>query len=87
MKTKLIPTHLYKGKQVEFVEKTYISNNQQYCTILMVNKFGKHQRQTIQERHLTPLALDGGDSAGQMALSTPEVLSPSPADSNPAPRQ
>ena len=32
-------------------------------------------------RGLTPLALDGGDSAPQSALSTPEVLSPSLSDS------
>lgn len=30
---------------------------------------------------LTPLALDGGDSADRQAVSTPEVLSPSLSDS------
>jgi hypothetical protein len=34
-----------------------------------------------QQRHLTKRALDGGDSAPQSAVSTPEVLSPSLSDS------
>jgi hypothetical protein len=49
----LIPTHLYKGAPVQLIEKTYVYEGKQYCTILMVNKAGKLQRQTIQERHLT----------------------------------
>ena len=38
-------------------------------------------------RHLTPLALDGGDSADQQALSTPEVLSTLQGESTPAHRK
>ena len=57
-KTVLKPTHLYKGQQVEYCGASYESAGQQFCTILMVNKDGKHQRQTIQERHLTPLTPD-----------------------------
>jgi hypothetical protein len=48
------PTHIYKTKPVEFLGSTYISNGQQYCTILMTNKEGRLQRQTIQLRHLSP---------------------------------
>ena len=36
-------------------------------------------------RHLTPLALDGGDSAARQAESTPEVDSIGGADSTPPP--
>ena len=54
-KTVLKPTHLYKGKPVEYCGASYVSGGQQFCTIVMVNKFGKHQRQTVQERKLTPL--------------------------------
>lgn len=36
---------------------------------------------------LTPLALDGGDSAASQALSTPEVLSTLQGESNPAHRK
>lgn len=36
---------------------------------------------------ITQRALDGGDSAPQLALSTPEVLSPSLASSTPPHRQ
>jgi len=39
------------------------------------------RRIAIIKKRLTPLALDGGDSAPQSALSTPEVLSPSLSDS------
>ena len=39
------------------------------------------------EQHLTPLALDGGDSAALQALSTPEVLSTLQGESNPAHRK
>ena len=39
------------------------------------------------ERGLTPLALDGGDSAALQALSTPEVLSTLQGESNPAHRK
>ena len=39
------------------------------------------------ERTLTPLALDGGDSAPRQAEFTPEVLSPSLAESRPTRRQ
>ena len=35
----------------------------------------------MERRQLTPLALDGGDSAPLQAESTPEVLSPSLSDS------
>jgi len=49
------PTHYYKGKPVELVAITYISNGWQYCTILMTNKAGKVQRQTVQLRHLKPM--------------------------------
>lgn len=38
-------------------------------------------------RHLTPLALDGGDSAALQALSTPEVLSTLQGESTPAHRK
>jgi hypothetical protein len=38
-------------------------------------------------RHLTPLALDGGDSAVFQALSTPEVLSTLQSESTPAHRK
>lgn len=37
--------------------------------------------------HLTPLALDGGDSAPRQAEFTPEVLSSSLAESTPTRRQ
>ena len=40
-----------------------------------------------QPRHLTPLALDGGDSAALQALSTPEVLSTLQGESTPAHRK
>ena len=39
------------------------------------------------EQRLTPLALDGGDSAALQALSTPEVLSTLQGESNPAHRK
>ncbi|MBU0512411.1 MAG: hypothetical protein KJ638_12020 [Chloroflexi bacterium] len=48
-------THDYKGQPVRLRELTYISYGQQYCTIDMVNKDGKIQRQTVQLRRLTPL--------------------------------
>lgn len=38
-------------------------------------------------RHLTPLALDGGDSASSEQLSTPEVLSTLQGESTPAHRK
>ena len=38
-------------------------------------------------RGLTPLALDGGDSAAQQALFTPEVLSTLQGESTPAHRK
>jgi len=41
----------------------------------------------ISLRLLTPLALDGGDSAIQQALFTPEILSTLQGESTPAPRQ
>lgn len=47
-------THTYKGRPVKLLELTYISNGQQYCTIEMINRMGKVQRQTVQVRHLTP---------------------------------
>ena len=37
--------------------------------------------------HLTPRALDLGESAAFLALSTPEVLSTQQAESTPAPNQ
>jgi hypothetical protein len=52
------PTHTYKGKPVEFIKLSYVWNEQQYCTILMVNATGKTQLQTIQERHLKPFVPD-----------------------------
>ena len=39
------------------------------------------------ERGLTPLALDGGDSAASEQLSTPEVLSTLQGESTPAHRK
>ena len=41
----------------------------------------------IGEQRLTPLALDGGDSAALQALSTPEVLSTLQSESTPAHRK
>jgi hypothetical protein len=38
----------------------------------------------MRERGLTPLALDGGDSAARQAVSTPDVLSTLQAVSSPA---
>jgi hypothetical protein len=67
-KTVLKPTHLYRGRQVEYCGSTYTARGQKYCTILMVNKHGKHQRQTVQERLLTAL-LPSGDTASQPTLS------------------
>ena len=40
-----------------------------------------------QERHLTPLALDGGDSAPFQAVSYASALSTSQAESNPTHRK
>jgi hypothetical protein len=50
-------THIYKGRPVRLLALTYISNNQQYGTIAMINKAGKTQLQTIQVRHLRPILL------------------------------
>ena len=53
------PTHLYKGKPVQFIERTWVDDHgQQHCTILMVNKFGKQQRQTVLEKNLTAMQAD-----------------------------
>jgi len=59
MKPKIVlkPTHIYRDKPVEYLRSTYEDFGQQYCVILMTNKHGQIQRQTIQERHLTPLAV------------------------------
>jgi hypothetical protein len=51
----LIPTHIYKGSPVRLIELTYEDRGEQYCTILMLNRLGNLQRQTVQERHLEPL--------------------------------
>lgn len=49
------PTHLYNGNPVELIQKTYIWNAFQYCTILMVNKTGNLQKQTVQLNKLIPI--------------------------------
>lgn len=41
-------THVYKGKPVEFIEFTYEWKGKQYCTVKMINKLRKVQRQTVQ---------------------------------------
>ncbi len=51
----LRPTHYYKGRPVEFVAETYTRHGQRYCTIRLVNKWGRIQRQTVQWRHLVPI--------------------------------
>jgi hypothetical protein len=56
------PTHTYKGKPVELIAMTYISNGQQFCTILMANKDDKLQRQTVQFRHLKTIEARAKDS-------------------------
>lgn len=49
------PTHLYKGRPVQFVERSHNSYGEWYCTIIMLDRNGKQHRQSIQERHLEPL--------------------------------
>lgn len=55
------PTHIYKNKPVRFVEFTYEYNGKQYCTIEMINRVGKTQRQTVQYQNLTILGANAGD--------------------------
>jgi N6-adenosine-specific RNA methylase IME4 len=49
------------------------------------NQIGSHVEMPL--RHLTPLALDGGDSAASEQFPTPEVLSTLQGDSTPAHRK
>jgi|GEM_PF-4837493 len=55
--------HTYKGKPVELLAVTYVSNGKQYCTILMENRLGRKQRQSVLLRHLTPVAPDAATPA------------------------
>lgn len=48
-------THLYKDQPIKLIALTYVFGGHQYCTIEMVNKLGKVQRQTVMERNLKPL--------------------------------
>ena len=54
-KREMIPTHTYKGKPVQFIHRSFISSGKQNCTILMTNRFGKLQLQTVQEKNLIPI--------------------------------
>ncbi len=38
----------YKGQLVTLVYMTYKIGDKQYCTIEMINKYGKKQRQAVQ---------------------------------------
>ena len=62
MNDKINPTHLYKGKPVEFVSMTHTVNGKQYCTILMLNRHGVVQRQSVQVCRLTVLPSEFSDS-------------------------
>jgi hypothetical protein len=56
MSDKFEPTHLYKkDKPVKLLEITYFHNGKQYCTVEMVNKLGKIQRQTVLLWNLKPI--------------------------------
>jgi hypothetical protein len=59
----LLATHLYKGHPVRLIELTYQDKGEQYCTIEMINGIGHIQRQTIQERHLSSLAISADGQA------------------------
>ena len=80
------PTHTYKGAPVKLLELTYEANGWQYGTIEMVNKVGKLQRQTIQVRHLTPLAPDAGDSAASSGIVHASAESTSQTEPKPTQR-
>ena len=47
------PEYFYRNQPVKLLEMSYVANGQQYCTIEIVNLYGKKQRQTVQFRHLT----------------------------------
>lgn len=69
-------THYYKGQPVRMLEVTYFSNGYWFCTIEMLNRFGKLQRQTVQVRRLTPYvppvdALDCVTMRGKSHLTEP----------------
>lgn len=48
-------THLYKGKRVRLLEKTFFWKGKQHCTILIINSNGKEQRQSVLLENLKPL--------------------------------
>src|SRR3990167_618191 len=47
------PEYFYRNQPVKLLEMSYVAHGQQYCTIEIVNLYGKKQRQTVQFRHLT----------------------------------
>lgn len=49
------PTHLYKGQPVELLALTYTWKGTQFGTILMKNRLGVYQHQTVAVKQLTPL--------------------------------
>lgn len=49
-------THIYKGSPVRLIELTYEFKGEQFCTVELVNKVGKIQRQTLQLRRLAPIS-------------------------------
>jgi hypothetical protein len=54
---------MYKGKPVELLAITHVWAGEQYCTILMENRYGTKQRQSVLLRRLTPVPANSPTSA------------------------
>lgn len=52
--------YTYKGKLVHLLRMTHVWDGKQYCTILMENRLGRLQRQSVLFSHLCKRELEGG---------------------------
>lgn len=70
-------TMMYKGKLVELLAVTYVWGGEQYCTILMKNRLGRTQRQSVLLRRLTPAstvtAAPVDSAAPNLIVAQPQV--------------
>jgi len=55
---------MYNGKAVELLSITHIRAGEQYCTILMENRLGRKQRQSVLLCRLTPVPADTAEARG-----------------------
>ncbi len=60
---------MYKGKTVKLLAITHVWAGEQYCTILMENRLGRKQRQSVMFRHLTNAPQPASDQKAEDELS------------------